>query len=93
LFAGILGVDKDSNWRFCNKLTILISTFVSLTANSLLNIILTKFKKLHYYGKLSGFIIYGSLVVNFIVATESYYMEKTLPIVEAIIVYGLYYYN
>lgn len=89
---GIAGNQRgNSNHKTVNIWIILV--LVILIGHDLLQIIIVKTQRTHYYTALMKFAIMGSLALNFIVGLSNKNLDRAFPISEIIIIYALYYFN
>ncbi|CAD8114416.1 unnamed protein product [Paramecium primaurelia] len=92
LLIGIAGNQRgNSNHKTVNIWIILV--LVILIGHDLLQIIIVKTQRTHYYTALMKFAIMGSLALNFIVGLSNKNLDRAFPISEIIIIYALYYFN
>ncbi|CAD8121200.1 unnamed protein product [Paramecium sonneborni] len=87
----LIGIAGNSNQKRVNIWIILI--LMILIVHDLLQIVIVRTQKTHYYTVLMKFTIMGSLVLNFILGLSNRYLDNGFPISEIIIIYVLYYFN
>ncbi|CAD8169570.1 unnamed protein product [Paramecium octaurelia] len=92
LLIGIAGNQRGNRSHKTVNIWIIL-VLVILISHSLLQIVIVKFQKTHYYTVLMKFTIMGSLGLNFILALSNSHLNSAFPISEIIVIYALYYFN
>ncbi|CAD8210081.1 unnamed protein product [Paramecium pentaurelia] len=92
LLIGIAGNQRGNSSHKSFNIWIII-VLVILISHDLLQIVIVRFQKTHYYTVLMKFTIMGSLALNFIVGLSNKHLDRAFPISEIIIIYALYYFN